>query len=409
MTEITQTQFFGDFTRLQSRVDIRKRLDPAFYAKEIEQIFRRVWLPVASVTDLPQDNCYVVTDVPPLKSSLIVARGPDGVVRAFHNMCRHRGTRLARDQKGCRKAFSCSFHGWTYATDGRLIGVTDRTQFPADMDATTLGLIPLHTEVWEDYVFVNFAAEPPMSMKQWMGKFYYQYPAFFSNRQRIASYHIVVDANWNVAVNSFSEGYHAAYVHRKTVPDYQGGKQNPLRHRAYLEITEHHGRYSAQANPNRRATPVEKIAYERGRPLYPAFPPFSEAGLPLPAGVNASRNPNWGFDVFEVFPAMVILIGGHWHANLRFWPIAPDKSDIRVEFFAYKAGTVGDHLAHAYFRTRLREVFREDVGTMEQITSALKSGVMQDIVLSKQEYLLQQHYAVADELVPPEAAKDNQS
>jgi Rieske 2Fe-2S family protein len=96
---------------------------------------------------------------------------------------------------------------------------------------------------------------------------------------------------------------------------------------------------------------------------------------------------------------MVILIGGYWHANLRFWPIAPDKSDIRVEFFAYAADTVGDHLAHAYFRARLREVFREDVGTMEQITAALKSGAMQDIVLSKQEYLLQQHYAVADELM----------
>jgi phenylpropionate dioxygenase-like ring-hydroxylating dioxygenase large terminal subunit len=206
-----------------------------------------------------------------------------------------------------------------------------------------------------------------------------------------------------VAINSFSEGYHAAYVHRKTVPDYQGGKSNPLRHRAYLEITQHHGRYSAQANPNRRVTPVEQVAYERGRPLYPAFPLFSETGLPLPPGVNASRNPNWGFDVFELFPMMIILIGAYWHGNLRFWPLSPDKTDVRVEFFSYKAETVSDHLAHGYFRARLREVFREDVGTMEQITGALKSGAMRDIVLSKQEYLLQQHYAVARELMQLEA------
>jgi phenylpropionate dioxygenase-like ring-hydroxylating dioxygenase large terminal subunit len=115
--------------------------------------------------------------------------------------------------------------------------------------------------------------------------------------------------------------------------------------------------------------------------------------------VNASRNENWGFDVAEVFPVLIWIIGAHWHANLWFWPICEDKTDVRVEFFAYKAETVGDALAHAYFRTRLREVFREDVGTMEQVTKALKSGAMQNIMLSRQELLLQQHYAVADEML----------
>src|SRR5262249_48435259 len=234
---------------------------------------------------------------------------------------------------------------------------------------------------------------------QWRGKFHDQYGGFFPNRQRIASYRIVVDANWNVAINSFSEGYHAPYVHRKTVPDYQGGKQNPQRHRAYLEITEHHGRYSAQANPNRVETPVEKIAYEHGRPLYPSFPLFSETGLPLPPGVNASRNENWGFDIVELSPVSILILGAHWHANMWFWPVNAPQTDIRVEFFAYKAQTVGDALAHAYFRPRLREVFREDVGTMEQVTSALKSGAMRDIMLSRQEFLLQQHYAVADAML----------
>jgi phenylpropionate dioxygenase-like ring-hydroxylating dioxygenase large terminal subunit len=383
---------------LRSQVDILQRLTPEFFAKEVEQIFRRVWLPVASVTDLPEDNSYVTADVPPLKASLIVARGADGKVRAFHNVCRHRGARLVKDHAGCRKAWSCGFHGWTYATDGRLIGLTDKTQFP-DLDPAAHGLIPVHTEVWEDYVFVNFDANPQMTLRQWLGKFHDQYAGFFSNRQRIADYRILVESNWNVAINSFSEGYHAAYVHRKTVPDYQGGKQNPQRHRAYLEITEHHGRYSAQANPNRRVTPVEQIAYGHGRPLYPSFPLFSEDGLPLPPGVNASRNENWGFDVAEIFPVLIWIIGAHWHANLWFWPVSESKTDVHVEFFAYKAQTVGDCLAHAYFRTRLREVFREDVGTMEQITGALKSGALRNIVLSRQEFLLQKHYAVADQMV----------
>lgn len=181
MNEITQTQFLGDFSRLRSRVDIQERLKSEFYACEVESIFRRAWLPIASMTDLPNDNCYVVAEVPPLKTSLIVARGDDGKVRALYNVCRHRGARLVKDQSGCRKALTCGFHGWTYATDGRLIGVTDKTQF-SDLDPEQLGLVPVHTEVWEDYVFVNFDPKPRGTLPQWLGKFHDQYKGFFSNR-----------------------------------------------------------------------------------------------------------------------------------------------------------------------------------------------------------------------------------
>src|SRR5215204_720182 len=196
MNEIPQTQFLGDFSRLRARIGILDRLAPEFYAREVDRIFRRAWLPVASMTDLPGPNHYVVVDVPPLNASLVVARHDDGTVRAFHNVCRHRGARLVKHPSGCRKALTCGFHGWTYATDGRLIGVTDKSQFP-DLDPEQYGLLPVTTEVWEDYVFVNFDEKPRGSLREWLGKFHDQYAGFFSNRQRIASYRIVVDANWN--------------------------------------------------------------------------------------------------------------------------------------------------------------------------------------------------------------------
>ena len=72
-----------------------------YYAREVERIFRRAWLAVASAADLPADNDYVVVDVPTLASSLIIARGADGQIRAFHNICRHRGNRLVNAGKGC--------------------------------------------------------------------------------------------------------------------------------------------------------------------------------------------------------------------------------------------------------------------------------------------------------------------
>jgi glycine betaine catabolism A len=400
MNEILQTQFIGNIEGLKSRINVRERLTPEFYQKEVDEIFRKVWLPVASLTDLPDPHCYVTADVPPLNASFIVARGADGEIRAFYNVCRHRGAAVIRPDhpKGCRKAFSCGFHGWTYSTDGRLIGVTDSTQFE-DIDPAMLGLIEVNADTWEDYVFINVDPSPRMSLKQWMGSFHDEYRGFFDNRERISDYRITVDGNWNICINAFSEGYHNLYVHRKTVPDYQGGASNPLRHRTYVEVNSHHGRYAANGNPNRKVTPVEQIAYGTGRLMYPAFPRYTPETLPLPPGINVTRDENWSFDVVEIFPFMIILIGAHWHANLRFLPVDENRTDIRLEQFGYKAETIGDHLAHAYFRTRMREVFREDISFMEQTTGALKSGALREIILSKQEMLLQKHYAVADSLV----------
>jgi Rieske 2Fe-2S family protein len=398
MNATTKTQFVGDASRLKSRVNILKRLRPEFYEKEVEKIFRRGWLPVASLTDVPETNSYAVVDVPTLKTSLILTRGEDDKIRAFHNICRHRGNRLVPPGKGCKRAFSCGFHGWAFANDGRLISVTDRTQFD-DLDEGELGLLKVHAEAWEDFVFVNFDPAPRESLREWLGKMYDEYTGYFSDREKIASYRIQVESNWNVTINSFSEGYHSLYVHRKTVPDYQGGKDNPQRHRAYLELMKRNARYTAQGNPNRKETPVEAIAYGHGRKMYPAFPRYMPSDNTVPPGVNASRNENWSFDVLEMFPHVIVLIGAHWHANMWFWPVDAGRTDIRVDFLAYKAETVGDHFAHAYFRARLREVFREDIGTMEAIGAMLRSGAMSDIMLSRQELLIQQHYAAADEMI----------
>src|SRR5438034_5569081 len=237
------------------------------------------------------------------------------------------------------------FHGCACSTDGRLVGVTDKTQFP-DLNREEAGLIPVHAEVWEDYVFVNFEPKPHETLQEWLGSIYGEYSGYFSNRQRLGSYRIEVDCNWNLATNSFSEGYHSAFLHKDSVPDYQGGKGNPMRHRPYLEVMRRHGRYSAKSNPNHQMTPAEHLAYSVGRKMFPAFPHVSELGE-QPPGVNPGRNELWAFDVVELFPCTILLIGAHWHATMWFWPISENRTDIRIEYFGYKAKTVGDHLANA--------------------------------------------------------------
>lgn len=387
------TIFKGDTGDLRNVVNLVEKIQPAHFELEVEKIYRRAWLPVVSVSELPQRGSYIEVNVPPLKTSLLVVRGQDDVVRAFYNICRHRGNKLVPDgSQGCKLAFSCPFHAWTYAADGRLAGVTDESQF-VDLDKSKHALLPVHCEVSGGFVFVNFDLRPRETLQEWLGDIHGGYQNHFEGREQIANWSILVNASWHITVNAFTEGYHSLFLHRATLPDYQGGTGNPMRHRTYLEVMRRHGRYSAKANPDHKMTPVEALAYNAGRKLYPAFPPIDTSAPGFPRSVNPGRVDHWAFDITEFFPCFVLIDGANWHQAMWFWPIDADHTEIRVIDYAYRAKTVGDRMAHSFMRALNREVFLEDISTMEAIHASMKTGVMPEIVLSQQEMLLQKHYA----------------
>ena len=133
MTETTTTNFVGDLSGLSGRVNMLQRMQPEFYREEVDKVFRRGWLLVACASDIPEKNDYLCREIPTLKTTVIIARSEDGNVRAFHNMCRHRANQLVPEGSGNARAFVCGFHGWSYHNDGRLAGITDRSQF-TDID-----------------------------------------------------------------------------------------------------------------------------------------------------------------------------------------------------------------------------------------------------------------------------------
>lgn len=390
------TVFKGDQSKLRNVVPIAERVTPAFYAREVERIFRRSWLVVANVAELTEPGSYLVTDVPPLKASLLVVRGEDGQIRVFHNICRHRGDKLVRDVAGRRRAFTCHFHAWTFAPDGRLTGVTDATQFPG-LNRDDYSLIPVRSEVWEDMVFVNFDPQPRETLAEWLGDIYTQYSGFSTGRVKIADHRVVLKTNWNLAVNAFCEGYHNLYIHKNTVPDYQGGSSNPNRHRAYIEVGRNFARYSAHGNPKHKATPAEGLLYGHSRPMFPSFTHFDMDALP--PGVNPSRFAQWAFDIVHMVPNFVLGPQANTHSMMWFWPIDHETTDIRVQRFAFRSQRPSDRIAQAHSRVRGREVLREDLATMEASMQALSSGALPHIVLSQQELLIQNHYRAADEML----------
>ena len=325
----------------------------------------------------------------------MIVKDRQGVIRGYHNICRHRGNKLIRSGSGDKINFACGFHGWVFSAQGQLVNVPDEAQFKT-LNKDNLGLIPIHTDVWEGFVFVNFDKTPRSTLKEWIGQMYGDFKDYFSGKEKLTRYQVEVNCNWNMALSAFIEGYHTKYLHKLTAPDYQGGKTNKNRHRPLIETQERHTRYSAPRNPDHVATPAEIAAYKYGKKLTPAF---DNDNSHLPPGVNPLRSDIWAFDVIKLFPNLVMLNSNYWHLAIWFWPIDEVRTVIRAERLFYKAKNAGECFGQAFSKVRAREVLREDLNTLEATQDALMSGVMQDIILSQQEIPIQHHFKVSDDMI----------
>ncbi|MEZ5168351.1 MAG: Rieske (2Fe-2S) protein [Acidimicrobiales bacterium] len=142
-------------------------IDPDWFDDEREAVFKRSWLNIGRIEQLPRAGSYFTRELDVARTSLIVVRSADDTIRAFHNICRHRGNKLAwtdypnREDKGTCRQFSCKYHGWRYNLDGELTFVQQEGEF-FDLDKADYGLVPVHLDVWEGFVFVNLADEPEL-------------------------------------------------------------------------------------------------------------------------------------------------------------------------------------------------------------------------------------------------------
>jgi carnitine monooxygenase subunit len=127
---------------------------PELLELEKELLFRSCWQLAGHECELPESGDYLTLDVAGERA--LVVRGRDGALRAFHNVCRHRGSRVVADERGrCRGAIVCTFHGWAYNLDGTLRGPARPGSFPA-LDPAEWSLKPIELELWQGFLFVRF-------------------------------------------------------------------------------------------------------------------------------------------------------------------------------------------------------------------------------------------------------------
>ena len=184
---------------------------PDIYAQEVGRIFLRRWLCVGREDRIPHPGDYVLQGVG--KASVIVLRDKSGGVRAYHNVCRHRGTRLCEEHTGrFSETIQCPYHAWTYGLDGRLIGAPSTSDLE-DFDKADWPLRSVAAATWEGFVFINLAEEPEPFEHAWtplLGKFSrFNMP----NLQVGRTIEYDVKANWKLLLQNYSECYHCGPVH----------------------------------------------------------------------------------------------------------------------------------------------------------------------------------------------------
>jgi len=185
------------------------------YDLECETLFRRYWQLACHVADVPEIGDYVAFDL--VGERALIVRGRDGVVRAFHNLCRHRASRVVAGETGnCPGVITCPFHAWSYELNGRLRGAAQPKSFPP-LDKDEWGLKPLEMEIWNGFVFVRFQPGPQPSVASLMARFDEDVaPHDLENLVAVDGMLGSMESapvNWKSVRDVDNEGYHVAMAH----------------------------------------------------------------------------------------------------------------------------------------------------------------------------------------------------
>jgi phenylpropionate dioxygenase-like ring-hydroxylating dioxygenase large terminal subunit len=215
LLDLTQRQT-TDMVELPSSAAAVEYLDPVRCAREVDVLYRRWPLIVGPTSLLAGPGDYFTHDASGLP--LLVVRGRDGRVRAFFNVCRHRGARVVCESSGAgKKSFACPYHAWTYTLDGRLAGVPHAEGFP-DLDLERQGLVELPAEEFAGFVWVVLTPGARLDVAEHLGPLADELEAL-----HVAT-HTVYESrqfdralNWKLSFDIFLEGYHVRRTHAQTI------------------------------------------------------------------------------------------------------------------------------------------------------------------------------------------------
>lgn len=411
----------------RGNIPIGPYIDPAFYELEKKHLFKKTWLHVGRVEEIPKTGDYFVREIAACDASVIVCRDRSKQVRAFHNVCSHRLNRVAYEPAGTTRKFFCKFHGWAYDLDGSLTGVPSEKHF-MDFDKKCNGLTPVSVDTWNGFIFINLDPNPSVSLKDFMEPMFAGMESYpFERFTACFAWNTVVNCNWKVALDAFQETYHVAYLHGRSIADSLDLDEEGILHPIDALCGEYHRRLSIAGNPNtvygnpqagtdaNSASSVVSQQQETGRQIAKKALKVSAGGtkldfsdVVLPELLNWTKAPNWAFDINVVFPDFYLSCRPNYFQAYNFRPVAHNKTLFEVRVYYPEMKTAGGRFYQEYMKTALRDVLLEDLSTLETTQAAAETGAKSEMIIQDFELMVRHQAVVVDRIIEEGLRRDRQ-
>ena len=355
------------------RVPARNYTDPERAEAERERIFRRLPLVLAFSCELREPGAYRAIDVAGVP--VLLTRGADGELRAFLNVCSHRGAIVVEEGRGTATRFSCPYHAWTYDAEGRLVGILDRADF-GEVDAGCLGLTRLPCAERAGLVFATLRPGAPLDLDSFLCGYGELLEHLGLERCHLVGRQAVAGPNWKVAYDGYLDFYHLPILHRNSF-----GPRLP------------------------------------NKALYDAWGPHQRVSMPNPglAALEALPEDEWDAEalvggVWTIFPHVSIAdfqAGGKLYMVSQLFPGASADESLTIQsFLATSAPGEAQQAAIAQTMAFLERVVRdEDYFTGLRIQRALKAGAKPDVLFGRNEQGGQRFHRFVDAVLRSEDAE----
>jgi phenylpropionate dioxygenase-like ring-hydroxylating dioxygenase large terminal subunit len=353
--------------------------DPEFFALEQERVFAPSWQVVCHESDVPDPGDWHTLDY--IGESVIVTRGTDNQLRAFANVCRHRGSRIVDGARGCAKKLVCPYHAWTYELDGRLTGVPGGAGYPG-LDKARHALAPVTIEVWRGFVFVRLVDGGP-SVSEMMAPYEAMIePYRFHELKALGRVTLRPRAvNWKTIGDNYSDGLHI-----------------PVAHPGLTRLFGKSYGVEAEANVDRMwGDMTERPSNNWSERMYQRLLP------PVPHLPQAARR-RWLY--FKLWPNVAFDIYPDQVDFMQWLPVSPTTSLIREISYALPDANVSEKWrremrAARYLNWRInRQVNAEDTVLIERVQQGMSSRSFSVGPLSEKEVCLRRFCKRMRALIP---------
>ncbi len=348
----------------ESFTTLDRYLDPQRCQREVEVLFRQLPLVVCAASQVASPGDCLTHDLSGVP--ILVLRGRDGVLRAFLNVCRHRGTRLvAAGQTQCKGAIVCPYHAWTFAHDGKLVGLPHAEGFPT-LDKAENGLVEL--QVHEAYGLV-FVIPTPQAKKfdfdAWFGEAGTDLRRFgFDTTVRYYPRRFERKMNWKMMFDANLETYHFRFAHSRTIAPMFGDNKG----------------------------------------VFDVFDPHLRMFLPKARTVQlkdadeATWDIRWaGNVIYALFPNTIILVEPDHAMVMTVWPQGPEH--IVLDSVALIPEEPQTEKARDYWDRNMKifwDALDEDYDMMESMQSTMRSGANERLRFGRYEWLSTRFHEIVE-------------